>query len=169
MKGNWNRSKLRNKKFCSIFMSRKKKKKKKEKAVIEKAKRGEDGMFLVIDYELGHDTCVLPARRYNEEEKKKYSDWYAESGFVGMGALTTLKQIGFSDMPNRKPDETFSGGSDSVWIISSDEFDWYICENEKREKAIREKEAEQKRQREEKKAQYEKEKVELVSQVPVCL
>lgn len=46
-----------------------------------------------------------------------------------------------------------------------EEYDGYIHENEKRENAIREKEAEEQRQWEEKKAQYEKEKAEMISQV----
>ena len=151
--------------ILQYFREQEEEKRRKERALIEKAKRGEDGLFLVIDYDFGYDICVLPARRLTEEEKKQYSEWFVESGFVGMGAHIPLKQINHDDLPKRKPDGTFVGGSNSVWIITSKEYDGYIKENEKREKAILEKEAEQKRQWAEKKAQYEKEKAELVSQV----
>lgn len=147
------------------FQNQEEEKRRKERALIEKAKRGEDGLFLVIDYDFGYDICVLPARRLTEEEKKQYSEWFAESGFVGMGARTTIKHINHGDLPKRKPDGTFAGGSNSVWIITPEEYDGYIQENEKRENAIREKEAEEQRQWEEKKAQYEKEKAEMISQV----
>lgn len=151
--------------ILQYFREQEEEKRRKERALIEKAKRGEDGLFLVIDYDFGYDICVLPARRLTEEEKKQYSEWFVESGFVGMGAHIPLKQINHDDLPKRKPDGTFAGGSNSVWIITSEEYDGYIKENEKREKVIREKEAEQKQQCEEKKAHYEKEKAELISQV----
>ena len=141
---------------------------KKEKEVelaIEKARQGKDGLFFVIDHDISCDTRVLVARRLTNEEKKKYRSWFAESAFASVGGEKTLKQIKFTDLPKRKADGTFSGGSDSVWVITPEEYDGYIKENEKREKVIREKEAEQKRQREEKKAHYEKEKAELISQV----
>ena len=151
--------------ILQYFRNQEEEKHQKEEALIEKAKRREDGLFLVIDHDLGYNTYILPARRLNDEEKKRYSEWFSESGFVGIGVRIPLKHIGYHDMPKRKPDGTFSGGSDSVWIISLEEYDGYIKENEKREKVIRKKEAEQKRQREEKKAHYEKEKAELISQV----
>ena len=151
--------------ILQYFRNQEEDKRKKERTLIEKAKRGEEGLFLVIRHDLGYDTCILPARRLNEEEKKKYSEWFCESGFVGMGVRIPLKHIKYHDMPKRKPDGTFSGGSDSVWIISPEEYDRYIKENEKREKEIQEKEAEQRQQWEEKKAQYEKEKAELISKV----
>lgn len=151
--------------ILQYFRDQEEEKKQKEKALIEKAKRGEDGLSLVINYDLESDTCVLPARRLTEEEKGKYSKWFAESGFVGLGVRTTLKQINHDDLPKRKSDGTFAGGSNSAWIITPEEYDGYIQENEKREKAIREKEAEEQRQWEEKKAQYEKEKAEMISQV----
>lgn len=151
--------------ILQYFQNQEEEKRRKERALIEKAKRGEDGLFLVIDYDFGYDICVLPARRLTEEEKKQYSEWFCESGFVGMGVRIPLKHIKYHDMPKRKPDGTFSGGSDSIWIITPEEYDGYIQENEKRENAIREKEAEEQRQWEEKKAQYEKEKAEMISQV----
>ena len=151
--------------ILQYFRNQEEDKCKKEKALIEKAKRREDGLFLVIDHDFGYNTCILPARRLNEEEKKRYSKWFGESGFVGMGVRIPLKHIRYHDMPKRKPDGTFSGGSDSVWIISPEEYDGYINENKNREKEIREEEAEERRQWEEKKAQYEKEKAEWVSQV----
>ena len=151
--------------ILQYFRNQEEDKHKKEEALIEKAKRGDDGLFLVIRHDLGYDTCILPARRLNEEEKKMYSEWFCESGFVGMGVRIPLKQIRYHDMPKRKPDGTFSGGSDSAWIINLEEYDKYIKENEKREKEIQEKEKEQRRQWEEKKAQYEKEKSELISKV----
>ena len=151
--------------ILQYFREQEEEKRRKERALIEKAKRGEDGLFLVIDYDFGYDICVLPARWLTEEEKKKYSEWFCESGFVGMGVRIPLKHIKYHDMPKRKPDGTFSGGSDSAWIINLEEYDKYIKENEKREKEIQEKEAKQRRQWEENKAQYEKEKAELVSQV----
>lgn len=151
--------------ILQYFRAQEEEKKQKERALIEKAKRREDGLFLVIDYDFGYDICVLPARWLTEEEKKQYSEWFAESGIVGMGVHIPLKQINHDDLPKRKADGTFAGGSNSVWIITSEEYDGYIKENEKREKVIREKEAEQKRQREERKIRYEKEKEELISQV----
>lgn len=140
-------------------------KRKEEELAIEKARQGKDGLFFVIDHDISCDIRVLVARRLTNEEKKKYRSWFAESAFASVGGEKTLKQIKFTDLPKRKADGTFSGGSDSVWVITPEEYDGYILENEKREKVIQEKEVEQQQKREEKKAQFEKEKRELLSQV----
>lgn len=141
------------------------KKRKEEELIAEKARQGEEGLFFVIDHDISCDTRVLVARRLTDEEKKKYSSWFAESAFASVGCETTLKHISFTDLPKRKADGTFSGGSDRVWVITPEEYDRYIQENERREKVIQEKEVEQQQKREEKKVWYEKEKRELLSQV----
>ena len=141
------------------------KKRREDELAIKKARHGEDGFIFVIDYDLSFDTRVLVARRLRDEEKKRYSEWFAEAAFAPVGGKVTLKHIKFSDMPKRKIDGTFSGGSDSVWIITPEEYDAYIKENENRERAIQEKDAEEERLQKEKVVQYEKEKAELISQV----
>lgn len=152
-------------KILKYFRDIEEQKRKEEELAIEKARQGKDGVFFVIDHDISCDIRVLVARRLNDEEKKKYSSWFAESAFASVGCETTLKHISFTDLPKRKADGTFSGGSDRVWVITPEKYDGYIQENEKREKVIQEKEVEQQQKREEKKAQYEKEKRELLSQV----
>lgn len=149
--------------ILQYFRDQKEDEEKKERMIIEKAKRGEDSLLLVINYDFEYGTYILPARRLTEEEKKRFSEWFAKSGFVGMGRRISLKQIDYNEMPKRKPDGTFLGGSNSAWIITPEEYDGYIQKNKTREREIQEKEVEG--YLEEKKERYKKERAALLSYV----
>lgn len=147
--------------ILQYFQDQEKNKKKKEKEIIEKAKREEDGLFLVVEYDFEYGVYILAARRLNKEEKERYSKWFSESGFASVGSRIILKQVDYNDLPKRKPDGTFLGGSNIAWIITPEEYDGYIQKNQAREKEVQEKEAEG--YLEEKKERYQKEKATLLS------
>lgn len=146
------------------FRDQEEAKRQKEEMILEKARRGEDGLYLVINYKLGNDPYVYSARRLNEEEKQRYSEWFAKVGFIGVGRMTRLEHINYDELPDRKSDGKTTQG-DLVWIITSDKYDEYIRLNEERENKIKEEEEEERRKWEEKKVQYEKEKAEMIAKV----
>lgn len=41
--------------------------------------------MLVLEIPFAYDACICDARRFTEEEKAHYSDWYKDYGFVGTG------------------------------------------------------------------------------------
>lgn len=126
--------------LLAYFKEKENRKEKMEAETLEKAIRMENGLFLVIDYDLRHTPCVLVARRLCEKEKLGYSEWFQEIGFVAVGCRSYLDHMNFADMPKRKADGTFLGGSNSAWIITPEEYDRYIKENQKRELDLKEKE-----------------------------
>ena len=151
--------------ILQYFRDQEETKKKQEEELLMKARRGVDGLFLVLDYDTGYDPQLKVARRLTEEEKKGYMEWFAESAFVGMGCDVVLTHMKFKDMPKKKTDGTFLGGSNLVWIITPEEYDHYIEENDKREREHREAELEKTKILEENAARVAKEKEDLLSQV----
>lgn len=150
--------------ILQYFRDQEEDKRKKEEMIFEKARRREDGLYLVINYKLGNDPYVYPARRLNEEEKKRYSEWFAKVGFFAVGKITRLEHINYDELPHWKPDGKATQG-ELVWIITPEKYDEYIRLNEERENKIKEEEEEERRKWEEKKAQYEKEKAEMIAKV----
>ena len=133
--------------------------------IIEKAKNNKDGLFLVIDEDLGFGIYVHAARRLTDEEKKKKSEWYRDIGMVGVGRHTELEYLTHADMPKRKTNGTFSGGGEFVWIISPEEYDNYLKLNNERCQMKKREEEEEKLRLEEERRRRIAEKESLVSKV----
>ena len=110
--------------IIEYFKNKKIKKNQEAAELLGKARHGEDGLYLVIEHDT-YGVYIGSARRLTEEEKRGYSDWYAESAFCGRN-MKKAEYLTFKDMPKRKSDGTFSGGLDGVWILTPEEYDMYI-------------------------------------------
>ena len=104
--------------ILQYFKDKEEEKRRQEEETLSKARAGKDGLFLIIDEELGYGIHVGAARWLTEEEKPQYSEWFKEIGMVGAGASTTLDRLTFEDMPRRETDGSLLSSSARVWIIS---------------------------------------------------
>ena len=99
-------------------------------------------IFWVIEncYTLGIYVCQ--ARRLNEEEKKRFAEWYREYGMVSISGHgeNALRFLRWDDCPHREPDGEFAGFGNQAWIISEEEANRYIALNAEREKETQKKE-----------------------------
>lgn len=82
--------------------------------------------YTVIEYAPAYGISICTARRFTEEEKQHYADWYKEIGFVGMGDHIMLRTLKWSDMPKRHSDGSFLGCDNQAWIITEDEKAYFI-------------------------------------------
>lgn len=110
--------------------------------------------YLTIEYTMAYGIYLGLARRLSDSEKNECAEWFRDFGFVRIAPSIKLKHIDFCELPHRKSDGEFRGCTNSVWIISLDEWNYYLNLNKKRE------EEESERIRLEKKAQYKKEQTE---------
>ena len=105
--------------------------------------------MLVLEIPYAYDACICEARRFTEEEKVHYSDWYKDYGFVGTGEnRISLPYITWEDAPKRPVDGEFCGCSNRAWIITDAEYEYYTNLNATREAEKEEKEAAEKAKRE---------------------
>lgn len=106
--------------------------------------------YLVCEWSMVYGIELVKARRFTEEEKKKYEKWYQELGFVGLDKSIKLDEINtqdLSDILNRplgKSDGSFYGSSNQAYIISQEQWDRLISINTDR---VNEKEKEHKIER----------------------
>ena len=82
--------------------------------------------YIVIEHAPAYGVSICTARRFTEDEKQHYADWYTEIGFVGMGDHIMLKTLKWSDMPKRHYDGSFLGCDNQAWIITEDEKAYFI-------------------------------------------
>lgn len=151
--------------ILQYFQEKEAEKRRREEETLAKARSCKDGLFLIIEGELGYGIHVGAARWLTEEEKPHYSEWFRETGMVGAGSSTTLDRLTFEDMPKRETDGSLLSSSASVWIISPEEYDRYIALNDERDRKVKEQEEEEERLREEKRAAAQREKEALLAKV----
>lgn len=103
--------------------------------------------YLVCEVAYSYGVSLCKARRFTEEEKKDYVDWFKDKGFVGISDSTDLEYITWVDvkevLKERKDDGSFSGSSNCVYIISEDEWNALIELNEKKRSEKEKKETEE--------------------------
>ena len=100
----------------------------------------ENAHYIVIENARAWGISICNARRFTDEEKQHYADWYKEIGFVGVGDHIKLSMLKWSDMPNRKSDGSFVGCDNQAWIITEEEKTWFIrLDAERKAEAEREK------------------------------
>ena len=99
-------------------------------------------MKVIVFYFGPWDTKLLECRRFTEEEKSKYADWYREKGLVGVGESVTLKHVGYTDSPDRESCGSFPATSNICFEVTDEEWAAYVAINKKRamEKERKEKE-----------------------------
>lgn len=102
---------------------RKKQEELKEKEILEKdIETGK--AFLVLQIPQQYDNEITYARRFTEEEKKNYADWFQDRGFVRYSASENIKiinEVAFDFAKNRKSDGSFCGCTNEVYIITAEE------------------------------------------------
>lgn len=105
-----------------------------------------------------YSPSICEARRFTEEEKKKYSDWYKEHGFVATGEHIYLPFLRWEDFPKRDADGEFLGCSNRAWIITEEESEFFIRLNAEREAAKKAAEEKERAEYEARKAEKERER-----------
>lgn len=91
----------------------------------------------VLEYSHADGLCICEARRFTEEEKAGYMEWFRELGLVAIGPSIDLKYLSWQDpMVNeilmRQEDGEFLGCSNTARIISEDEKAKLIAANEEK-------------------------------------
>lgn len=103
--------------------------------------------YLTVEYAPGYGIELQQARRFTEEEKKKYAEWYRELGFIPTGDRIKLEHVKFASLSEvlkgEGADGSFPGSDNYVWIITREQWNRFIELN-----AVEKEEAE-KREREE--------------------
>lgn len=83
-----------------------------------------------------YDISLVEARRFTEDEKKDFAEWFHEIGFVPTSNHIDLKYITLWDVDRvlggRKSDGSFCGCDNNAFIISDEEWDELIALNEKK-------------------------------------
>ena len=91
--------------------------------------------YLVCEVADSYGVSLCHARRFNDEEKAGYAEWFRETGFVRISSYPTidLKEINWIDVGNilndRKSDGSFNGCSNSAYIVTEDEWNKLIVLN----------------------------------------
>ncbi len=88
--------------------------------------------YWVLEQAFGYGISVRRARRFTEEEKPRYTEWFRETGFVGLGDTQHLKHITWDDLPRRKSDGSFRGCDNRAWIVTPEEAEAYIALDKRR-------------------------------------
>lgn len=96
--------------------------------------------FIALEYAPAYEISIMDARRFTEEEKKDFAEWFRDVGMTSVGPSTYLPGVTWEDLPRRQPDGSFCGCSNHAWIISEAERDHYLALNSERVRASRIKE-----------------------------
>lgn len=105
--------------------------------------------YMVCDIAYSYGISLCKARRYTEEEKKGCADWFKERAFslISDAPNIELRYISWDDvykiLNERKDDGSFPGCSNSVYIISQDEWNALIELNERKKKEKEKRETEE--------------------------
>lgn len=95
----------------------------------------------VIEFTMAYGVSLCEARRFTEEEKARYSEWYRDYGLVRISDGVKLGKIGLEDRPKREPDGAFIGCENWAWILTEEEAEQYCTLNAQRIRAEQEEEA----------------------------
>lgn len=100
--------------------------------------------YLILENAYAYGISLQKARKFTENEKVHYADWYKERGFVGLGESVKLDEIRQEDLESiesidlSKPDGEFNGSSNVAYIIKEEVWDALVALNEsKRKERIR--------------------------------
>lgn len=106
--------------------------------------------YLVLENAYVYGISLQKARRFTEEEKVNYADWFKERGFVSLGELVKLDEIMQCDLESiesidlSKPDGEFNGSSNMSYIINKEAWEALITLNESKRKDRVQKEKQEK-------------------------
>lgn len=94
--------------------------------------------YLTCEVAFSYGISLRKARRFSEEEKEKYAEWFRDKGFVCLKSSFNidLEHITWEDvrevLNNRDDDGSFSGCSNVAYIISQNEWDELVELNAKK-------------------------------------
>ena len=94
--------------------------------------------FLTVEYAASYGVTLQKARRFSDEEKATYADWFKEIGFVSLGNDIALDELNMSDIEAvlkrsiTDNDGSFSGCNNQVFIITQDQWDALVKLNEEK-------------------------------------
>ena len=94
--------------------------------------------YLTCEVAFSYGISLRKARRFSEEEKEKYAEWFRDKGFVCLKSSFNidLEHITWEDvrevLNNRDDDGSFSGCSNVAYIISQNEWDELVELNTKK-------------------------------------
>ena len=82
--------------------------------------------MLVLMHAFSYGFTIKEARRFTEEEKLRYVEYYREFGLVGVGESIALDEVSWEDelvsaIQSRPADGSFLSCSNLAWIITEDE------------------------------------------------
>lgn len=106
--------------------------------------------YLVLENAYVNGMSLQKARRFTEEEKINYADWFKERGFVGLGESVELDEIRQEDLESiesidlSKPDGEFNGCANMSYIINKNVWDALVTLNESKRKDRLQKEKQEK-------------------------
>ena len=106
--------------------------------------------YLVLENAYVYGISLQKARRFTEEEKLNYADWFKERGFVSLGKPVKLNEIKQCDLESiesidlSKPDGEFNGSSNMSYIINEEVWEALITLNESKRKDRVQKEKQEK-------------------------
>lgn len=92
--------------------------------------------------ECGYNIQICVGRRFTEEEKTHYAEWYRDYGFMGVPnePKITLPDLTWEDSPKRDADGSYLGCENRAWIITEAERDYYVQLNAERSEERKKKE-----------------------------
>lgn len=94
--------------------------------------------MIVLEDAYAYGFSICEARRLNDDEKAKYSDWYKDHGMVSVGnhinlPFVTWEDALVSEILHRPSDGEFFGCSNTARIITDAEKEALIALNERNE------------------------------------
>lgn len=100
--------------------------------------------YLVCEWAYSYGISLTEARRFTDEEKKRYADWFKETGFVSLGNHVDLEHVTWGELepilnrPLNQTDGSFNGCGNQAYIINQSQWDALVSLNEKKGKELKE-------------------------------
>ena len=105
-----------------------------------KQKEPVSNSMTVLEHAYSYGFSIAEARRFRDDEKQNYAEWFREIGMVSLGRdgtvdlpFVSLDDALVKDTLNRPADGEFLGCSNAAWIISATEKDQLLALNEQNE------------------------------------
>ena len=105
-----------------------------------KQKEPVSNSMTVLEHAYSYGFSIAEARRFRDDEKQNYAEWFREIGMVSLGRdrtvdlpFVSLDDALVKDILNRPADGEFLGCSNAAWIISAAEKDQLLALNKQNE------------------------------------
>lgn len=121
--------------------------------------------MILLQHADAYGTSLQEARRFTEEEKPQYAEWFRNYGFVSIaGTQERLPHVGWEDLPKRSPDGEFRGCTNRAWILTDEEAEHFRNLEAERARAEQEKKEAEERARAKEEAQRAAEEAKIRAQ-----